>query len=145
MLSTERTGEIGKSILRDGPMVTLPIHPRQHAYQAGKSTESALHQLVGRIERALDAKEYTLGVFFDIEGAFDNTTMDSIRTVLDDWKVHRSVRNWIIALIKQRKICVKVHDDITYASTNRGLPQGGGLSPTLWSMIADSLLRYSRV
>ena len=67
-------------------MVTLPIHPRQHAYQAGKSTESALHQLVGRIERALDAKEYTLGVFFDIEGAFDNTTMNSIKTVLDDWK-----------------------------------------------------------
>ena len=28
--------------LRDGPMVTLPIHPRQHAYQAGKSTESAI-------------------------------------------------------------------------------------------------------
>jgi len=69
--------------LWDGPMVALPIHPR-HAYQAGKSTESALHQLVGRIECALDAKEYTVGVFFDIEGAFDNTTMDSIRTALDD-------------------------------------------------------------
>ena len=73
--------------LRDGPMVTLPIHPRQHAYQAGKSTESALHQLVGRTQRALDAKEYTLGVFFDIEGAFGNTTMDSIKTALDDWKI----------------------------------------------------------
>jgi len=59
VLPTERTGEIGGSI----PMVTLPIHPRHHAYQAGKSTESALHQLVGRTERALDAKEYTLGVF----------------------------------------------------------------------------------
>ena len=117
--------------LRDGPMVTFPIHPRQHAYQARKSTESALHQLVGRIQRALDANEYTLGVFFDIEATFDNTTMDSIRTILDDWKVYRSVRNWIIALIKERKICVKVHDDIIHASTNRGLPQGGGLSPTL--------------
>ena len=64
-------------------------------------------KLVGRIERALDAKEYTLGVFFDIEGAFDNTTMDSIRTILDDWKVYRSVRNWIIALIKERKFVSK--------------------------------------
>ena len=117
-------------------MVTLPIHPRQHAYQAGKST---LHQLVGRIERALDAKEYTLGVFFDIEGVFDNTTMDAIRTVLDDRKVHRSVRNWIIALIKERKICAKVHDDIMHLQIEAYQPQGGGLSPTLWSMIADSL------
>ena len=97
----------------------------------GNQAESALHQLVGRIERALDAKEYTHCVFFDIEGAFDNTTMDSIRTALDDWKVYTSVRNWIIALIKERKVCVKTHDDIIYASTNRGLPQGGRLSPTL--------------
>jgi len=50
--------------LRSGPLLDLPIHPRQHAFQTGKSTESALHQLVGRIERALDANEYSLGVFF---------------------------------------------------------------------------------
>ena len=35
-------------------------------------TESALYQLSGRIEKALDAKEYALGlVFFDIEWACD--------------------------------------------------------------------------
>jgi len=44
-----------------------------HGFQAGKSTESAPHQLVGRTEKALDAREYSLGVFFDIEGAFNNT------------------------------------------------------------------------
>ena len=69
------------------------MHPRQHAYQAGKSTESALHQLVGRIEKALDAKEYALGIFFDIEGAFDNTPTTVVGTALEDWKIHRSVKN----------------------------------------------------
>ena len=44
--------------LRDGPLMGLPIHPWQHAFQAGMSTESALHQLVGRVERALDAGQY---------------------------------------------------------------------------------------
>jgi len=52
--------------LRSGPLMSIPIHPRQHAFQAGKSTESALHQLVGRIERALEAKDYTLGVFLPL-------------------------------------------------------------------------------
>ena len=47
--------------LHSGPLATLPIHPWQHAFQTGKSTESALHQLAGRIERALGANEYSLG------------------------------------------------------------------------------------
>ena len=64
-------------------MAVLPMHPRQHAYQAGKSTKSALHQLVGRIEKALDAKEFALGIFFDIE-AFDNTPCNAVRTALEN-------------------------------------------------------------
>jgi len=60
--------------LRDRPLASLLVPPRQHAYQPGRSTVSALHQLVGRIEKALDAKQYALGVLFDTEGAFDNTS-----------------------------------------------------------------------
>jgi len=65
--------------LRSGPLSAVPMHPRKHAFQAGKSTESALHQMVGRIEWALQANEYTLGVFFDIEAAFDNTSCQSVK------------------------------------------------------------------
>jgi len=54
--------------LRSETLVDFPLYPRQHAYQAGKSTENALHQLVERVERALEAKQYSLGVFFDIKG-----------------------------------------------------------------------------
>jgi hypothetical protein len=51
----------------------MPLHPNQHAYQAGKSVETALHQLVAQVERLLDQQETALGVFLDIEGAFNNT------------------------------------------------------------------------
>jgi len=120
--------------LRSGPLVSVPIHPRQHAFQAGKSTESALHQLVGRIEKALDSREYFLGVFFDIKGAFDNTSCKSIRLALDEWKVHRSIRNWITTMITETFSI--------FAIASCGLPQGGGLSPILWSLVADSLLKW---
>jgi len=120
----------------------LPMHPRQHAYQAGKSTESSLHQLVGRIEKALDAKEYALGIFFNIEGAFDNTPMTAVATALEDWKIHRSVKNWIKTLIGRKSVCVKTEHVLITATTSRGLPQGGGLSPTLWSAVANSLLKW---
>ena len=77
--------------LRDGPLVDIPIHPQQHAFQAGKSTESALHHLVRRIEKALDKREYALGIFFDTQGAFDNTPITSIKKALHERQV---ILNW---------------------------------------------------
>jgi hypothetical protein len=62
---------------RDEMAVSSPLHPNQHAYQGGKSTETALHQLV-RFEKVLDQKDTALGVFLNMEGAFNNTSYDSI-------------------------------------------------------------------
>jgi len=40
--------------LRDEILALQPLYPNQHAYQAGKSVETTLHQLVARVEKALD-------------------------------------------------------------------------------------------
>ena len=55
-----------------------PLHAKQFAYQSGKSTEDALHDLVGKIEKTIEFKEVALCAFLDIEGAFDNTSYASI-------------------------------------------------------------------
>ena len=68
--------------LRDEILVFMPLHPKQHAYQAGKSVETALHRLVVRVEKALEQQETALGVFLDIEGAFNNTSYDSMCAAL---------------------------------------------------------------
>ena len=68
--------------LRDEILVLQPLHPNQHAYQPGTSVETALHQLVVRVEKALDQQEIALGIFLDIEGAFDNTPYDSMCSAL---------------------------------------------------------------
>jgi len=88
------------------PLLGLPIHPRQDAFQAGKSMESALHQLVGRVERALDAGQYEVGVFLDIQDAFDNTPTVSVLKALSERKIIFAVRQWISTLLQQRKVCV---------------------------------------
>jgi len=56
--------------LREEMLVVQPLHPNQHAYQAGKSVETALHQFVVQIDKALH-QQFTFGVFLDREGAFD--------------------------------------------------------------------------
>jgi hypothetical protein len=44
---------VGK-FLRDKILASVPLHSNQHAYQAGKFMEMALHQLLVQVEKALD-------------------------------------------------------------------------------------------
>jgi hypothetical protein len=64
-------------ILRDEILASVPLHPNQHAYQAGKSVETALSQLVVWVEEALDQQEAARGIFLDTERAFSSTSYDS--------------------------------------------------------------------
>jgi len=64
--------------LRDEVLALMPLHSNQHAYQAGKLVETALYQLIVRVEKVLDQREIALGAFLDIEGAFNNTRYDTM-------------------------------------------------------------------
>ena len=125
--------------MRSEKLVDLPLHPRQHVYQAGKST---LHQLVKRVERALEAKQYSLGVFFDTEGASDHTSTTAVRKALEERKVVRPVIEWIVAMIGQRTIYASQGVIKLMVKTFWGLPPGGVISPTMWALVADSLLKW---
>jgi hypothetical protein len=49
----------------------------QYAYQRGRSTEAALHNLVQKIEGSLNQKDFVLSDFLDIDGAFDNASFSN--------------------------------------------------------------------
>jgi hypothetical protein len=59
--------------LRDDLLELRPLRPNQHAYQAEMYVETALHQLEVRGDKAPGQQEIALGVFLNIEGAFNNT------------------------------------------------------------------------
>jgi len=65
-------------LLRDEILTFMPLHPNQHAYQAWKLLETALHRPVVRVQNALEQQKRALGVFLDIEGAFTHTSYDSV-------------------------------------------------------------------
>jgi len=88
--------------IRNDILIGYPLHINQHAYQAGKSTDSALHILVGRIERALNNKKYALGVFLDIEGAFNNASPGSLLHILRARRVSSTIIWWIDSMLSSR-------------------------------------------
>jgi len=76
-------------------LASLSLHPNQHAYQAGKSMEMALLQLMLLVEKALDQQETALDDFLDIEGAFNNTSYDSMCAALFKHVVTYTIVWWI--------------------------------------------------
>ena len=54
--------------IRGGVLIEKPLHQNQCAYRAGMCMETALFQVVQRLEKCLEHKENALGAFLDIEG-----------------------------------------------------------------------------
>jgi hypothetical protein len=59
----------------------------------------ALHRLVVRVDEALNQQEIALGVFLDIEGAFNNTSYDSMCAALAGHGVDYTIVRWIRAIL----------------------------------------------
>jgi len=54
--------------IKDDVLVERPLHQNQFAYRAGMSTETALFQVVDRLEKSLNHKEIALGAFWTLRG-----------------------------------------------------------------------------
>jgi hypothetical protein len=54
--------------IRGGVLVEKPLHRYQFVYRVGMSTETAIFQVIHRLEKSLKHKEIALGAFSEIEG-----------------------------------------------------------------------------
>ena len=120
------------------------LSKRQYGFTKGASTETALHKLVHKIERAILNSGMALGTFLDIEGAFDNVAFHAIEKALNKKCSSSNTNNWIMSMIKSRSATVEIHGNKKTIKIVRGCPQGGILSPFLWNLVVDSLLNYTK-
>jgi hypothetical protein len=85
--------------IRGGALVEKPLHQNQIAYRAGMSTERALFRVVHRLEKCLEHREIALGVFLDIEGAFDKTSFNTIITAAKERGLEKTCCRWIGSML----------------------------------------------
>lgn len=126
--------------IREKGFLKTPIHKSQHAYRKGKSTESALHDLLTIIEKNNKGKMMTLVAFLDISGAFDNTSFEAISKAAEKKGINKFIINWMESMLKNRSVTASIKGGSIAYNPTRGCPQGGCLSPTMWSLVLDDLL-----
>ena len=106
----------------------------QCGFQKGKSTTDHLVRLETYIRQGFVKNQHTVGVFFDLEKAYDTTWKGGIMKDLHEMGLKGRLPLFIDNFLKGRKF--KVRLDNTHSSLNpqeEGVPQGSILSPTLFT------------
>jgi len=122
-------------------VLTNPLYA-QHAYTAGRSTETALTEALDQVERATSNGEHALAVSLDCSGAFDCINFSSAKIAMRLKKVNTTIIKWYDKLLKGRRISAELQGVKTDRIPAKGSPQGGVLSPTVWNLIMDMLLKH---
>ena len=123
--------------LKDTYLRISPLHPRQFAYQEGKSTTKAAKSTVKQIQKTMNNGKIVVGLSIDIEGAFDNTNYNVILRGLRRKQVDESVINWIDNMLR---CSTELAGESILFKPVKGCPQGEILSPLLWTIVVDEVL-----
>jgi hypothetical protein len=74
----------------------------------GKSTETALHDLVYKLDGSLAQKKIALSVFFDVKGLFDNTSFESMDDAAGDHGVCTTINRWIDFMLRLGSVFIDI-------------------------------------
>ena len=131
--------------LEESVRIDHKLTKNQFGFRRKKGTEAAIHKLTRRIEDAMQNGQVALGIFLDVEGAFDSIKFESIHKGLLKAKIPPTIINWIHAMLTDREIILEIHGVSLKRKIWKGCPQGGILSPLLWNITLNSLLLDSRL
>ena len=118
-----------------------PIHPMQHGFTKGKSTESAISNTADYIEQFLFTDQHCLGLFLDISSAFDSISIEHIRQSLLDHHADAEFVEWYYSYLGKRYLEIELHGENMELTTAMGFPQGGVCSARFWLIAFDNAIK----
>ena len=116
------------------------VHDRQHGFRKNKSTESAISEMVNYIKKHMTNNEDVIGVFLDIQAAFDTITPVSIKKALLEHDLDEKLVGWYYTFLTHRHLLTE-HNRVQYkGKISIGFPQGGVCSAKFWIVTFNEAL-----
>ena len=91
ILCPQNNGETGGQMHKIRTTSSSPLHDRQHAYQTGRTVDTALVEAVTFVKKGMKNKGLVLASLLDEDGAFNHTTKESIVKGAEDHLVPSTI------------------------------------------------------